>query len=892
MTRHQVTPPWLARTLLGLLLPTEMKEEMEGDLLEGFRGKVLLMGYSRATAWYWSQVLASRPWALRAAANRTRGSSGHQPSKAIKMNHNRSGFSGGFADLKYALRSVLKSPLYALTTVVILAVGIGAVTLMFSALNASVLRPLPYPEPDELVWMWKSSERVAENSLSYDDFVDYRDGVDAFEDVAAYVLFRSHVLVSGRDEAERIGARLITPGFFRTLGASPLLGRSFLEEEAVLGGPRVTVLSHAYWQGRLGEAPDIIGQTLILDGEPTEIVGVMPAGFEFRSPVDIWLPAQAGAGYATGRGNNNYRLVGRLKDGVSLAQAQSQVEAVSAQIQEANPEFAQWSHRLQPLHDVLFGNMRPILLVLMGIVSLVPLVACANVASLTLARASARSTELATRLAIGASRGQVLRHLLAENLVLAASGGIFGLGIASVGGRLLRSFGPASVPRLNEIGVDSTVLIFALVVSLVLVPLFGILPALRGTGFNLSETLRFGGGRGGSEGRGKARRLLVITQVALSMMLLVTSGLFLRSFLLARSVDPGFETRSILTAEAQIPAHKHGTPEDLGLAWDQVLTRVRSVPGVVDAAAADWLPIVSGGGPWNGLSRPDHPLPNDEPYLPATRKFITGDYFSTLDMTLKAGRTFGPDDRVGTPNVMVLSEPLAEALFPGEDPLGQPVTFWGQPFEVVGVAAHVPEAGLGQALSRPPFFVANGQYPQPSLQLVIRASGGNPLVITGAVRAAIKEVDPDIALTGVQTMEAGINGTLAQPRFQTTLVGSFAVVGLLLAAFGLYGVLAYLVARRQHEIGIRMAIGAGGGDVLGLILGEGMQMVGVGAILGLVGGGLASIFLQGLLFGVSPLDPLAMGGSTVVLLSVAFLASLVPATRAIRTDPLTALRAE
>ncbi len=892
MTPGHGGPPWLARRILGALLPSEVREEMEGDLLEGFREKALREGPWRAGAWYWGQVLAARPWALRAELNRKRASSGHQPSKASSMNRNRFGFSGGARELKYAFRSFLRSPLHAVMTVAVLAMGIGAVTLMFSALNASVLRPLPYPEPDELVWMWKSSDRAATNSLSYDDFVDYRDGIDAFEDVAAYVLFRSHVLVSGREEAERISARLITPGFFRTLGASPTLGRAFLEQEAVEGGPQVTVLSHEYWQGRLGGDPAIIGQTLVLDGEPTEIVGVMPAGFEFRYPVDIWLPARAGAGYATGRGNNNYFLVGRLKDGVSLVQAQSQVDAVASRIQEANPEFAEWSHWLQPLHVVLFGDMRPVLLILMGIVSLVPLVACANVASLTLARASARRTELATRRAIGANRGQILRHLLAENMVLAALGGIFGLGIASVGGRLLRSFGPASVPRLDEIGVDSTVVTFALAVSFFLVPLFGILPALRGTGFNLAETLRFGGGRGGSEGRGRARRLLVITQVALSMMLLVTSGLFLRSFMIRQSVDPGFETRSILTARLQMPAHKYETPEDLGLAWDQLLARVESVPGVVDAAAADWLPIISGGGPWNGLSRPDRPLPDNEPYLPATRKFVTEDYFSTLDMTLKAGRAFDPDDRVGTTNVMVLSEPLAEALFPGEDPLGRPVTFWGQPFEVVGVASHVAEAGLGRALSRPPFFVANGQYPQPNMRLLVRVSGQDPLGVTGVVRNAIKEVDPDIALTGIQTMEAGISGTLAQPRFQTALVGTFAVVGLLLAAFGLYGVLAYLVARREHEIGIRMAVGAQGGDVLGLVLGQGMQMVGVGAVLGLVGGGVASVFLQGLLFGVSPADPLSMGGSTIVLLFVAFLASLIPAARAIRTDPLTALRAE
>jgi len=651
-------------------------------------------------------------------------------------------------------------------------------------------------------------------------------------------------------------------------------------------------LSHEYWQGRLGADPSIIGQTLTLDGEPTEVVGVMPEGFEFRSAVQLWVPARAGEGYATGRGNNNFFMVGRLRDGVSLVQAQSQVDAVALQIQEANPDFAEWSHWLQPLHVAFFGDMRPVLLILMGIVSLVPLVACANVASLTLARASIRSTELATRFALGASRGRVLRQLLVENLVLASIGGILGLGIASVGGRFLRSFGPASVPRLDEIGVDSTVVMFALAISLFLVPLFGVLPALRGTGFNLAETLRFGGGRGGSDGRGGVRRALVIAQVALSMMLLVTSGLFLRSFVLTQNVDPGFEARSILTAGIQIPAHKYETPEELSLAWDQTLARLEAIPGVVDAAAADWLPVISGGGPWNGLSRPGRTLPDGEPYVPATRKMITEDYFSTLGVALMAGRPFNADDRVGTTNVLVLSEPLAEALFPGENPIGQPVTFWDEPFEVVGVATEVAEAGLGQALMRPAFFVANGQYPQASMRLMVRVAGQDPVGVTGAVRAALKEADPDIALTAVQTMEAGISGTLAQPRFQTALVGTFAMVGLLLAAFGLYGVLAYLVTQRQHEIGIRMAVGARSGDVLGLVLGQGMQMVGVGAVIGLVGGGAASVLLQGLLVGVSPADPVAMVGSCVVLLAVAFLASLIPAAKAVRTDPLKALRAE
>ena len=884
-------PPRAARAVLRLLVPVELRDEIEGDLLEVYREKLAQAGRWKAGLWFWKQVASIRPWAMRSALKHKQTVSRQQQPKVGSMRSSSPWFFGVFTDLRYATRSFFRSPLHSVMTVAILAVGIGAVTLMFSALNASVLRPLPYPDGEDLVWVWKRSDQAPQNSLSYDDYADYRSGTDAFEELAAFYLFRPYVLLTGQDDAERIRTSLVTPNFFQTLGVTPAMGRSFYEEEAVLGGPQVAVMSHDYWQGRMGADPAILGRTLTLDGEPTEIVGVMPAGFEFQTRVQLWVPARAGEGYATGRGNNNFFMVGRLRDGVSLEQAQSQIDAVGSQIQEANPEFAQWSHWLQPLHTAFFGNMRPVLLILMGIVSLVPLVACANVASLTLARASSRSTELATRFALGAGKGRVLRQLVVENLLLAVVGGILGLGLASVGGGFLRSLGPASIPRLDEVGLDTTVVTFALVVSLLLVPLFGVLPAIRGTAFNLAQTLR-AGGRGGSERRGGVRKTLVIAQVALSMTLLVTSGLFLKSFVLMQRTDRGFETQSILTAGIQIPAHKYETPEELSLAWDQALIRLEAVPSVVDAAAADWLPVISGGGPWNGLSRPGRPLPDDEPYLPATRKFVSADYFSTLSIPMKAGRAFNADDRVGGANVLVLSEPLAEALFPGEDPLGQPVTFWGEPFEVVGVATDVPEAGLGQALMRPVFFVANSQYPGTSLRLLVRVAGQDPVVVTGALRAALKEVDPDIALTMVQTMEAGISGTLAQPRFQTALVGAFALVGLLLAAFGLYGVLAYLVTKRQHEIGIRMAVGARGGDVLTLVLRQGMQMVVLGVVVGLIGGGVASVVLQRLLVGVSPADPVAMGGASLLLLAVAFLASLVPASKAVRTDPVNALRAE
>ncbi|MGW8267287.1 MAG: ABC transporter permease [Longimicrobiales bacterium] len=794
-------------------------------------------------------------------------------------------------DLRYALRGFRRSPLHALATILILGVGIGAVTLMFSAMNASVLRPLPYPDPDRLVWGWKAREGIPQNSLSFDDYRDYRGGVEGFDDLAAFYVFNPQVLVTGTEEAERITSSRVTANFFSVLGIPPTMGRSFVPEEEVQGGPAVVVLSHAYWQGRLGGDPAIVGQTLLLDGNPTEVVGVLPPDFSFRGDVQLWLPVQAGEGYTQGRGNNNFFFVGRLKEGVSLAQADAQVRAVTRQIQEANPDFAEWYHWLQPLHEVFFGNIRTTLFLLMGIVSLVPLVACANVASLTLARAATRSSELATRLALGARRGRVVRQLLVENLVLALAGGGLGILLAHAGGTLLRSFGPASLPRLDEIGVDPTVLAFGLLISLLTVPLFGVLPALKGTGFQVAEVLRFGGGRGGAEGRSRSRSLLVIAQVALSMVLLITSGLFLRSFLEVQKVDPGFEPHTLLTAGVQIPGHKYGSPEELALAWEQTLQRLETIPGVVGIGAADWLPVTPGGGPWNGLSRPGQGGEEAPDQVPASRKFVSAGYFDALGVPMRAGRAFGSEDRVGTEDVMVLSESLAGILFGEENPLGQPVNLWGRPFQVIGVSADVAEEGLGTR-GRPTFFVAANQFPQVSFRLVIRSAADDPISMTSAVRAELRGLDRDIALSNVQTMETRIGRTLSQPRFRTGLVGSFALVGLLLAAFGLYGVLAYLVTRRQHEIGIRMALGARGEDVVGLVLRQGLGMVGVGVVIGLALGGGASVVLRNLLFGVSPADPLSLGGATVLLLAVALVASLFPARRAVRTNPLQALRSE
>lgn len=794
------------------------------------------------------------------------------------------------ADVRFAFRGFLRSPLHTLMTVLILGVGIGSVTLMFSAINASVLRPLPYPDPSELVWVWKASDQVPQNSVSYDDFLDYRDGVQAFEDLGATQLFNPRLLLSGEGESERVQANQVTPNLFDVLRVPPALGRSFRWEEAVEGGPAVAILSYSFWQAKFGGDRGIVGRTVELDGAPTEIVGVMPQGFSFRSPVELWLPIRAGSGATRGRGNNNFFLVGRLQDGVSVTQAQAQVDAVAAGIQAAHPDAATWFHWLQPLHDVFFGDTRNVLFILFAVVALVPLLACTNVASLSLAKATSRNTELATRLALGAPRARVLRQLGVESLILALAGGLLGLALAAGGGGVLRTMGPATLPRLSEIGVDGPVLVFGLAASLLAVPLFGVLPALRGTDFDLAQALRFGG-RGGGDGKGRLRSGMVVAQVALSMTLLVSSGLLLRSFVQLQETDPGFEPESLITATVQLPDFKYESPEALGLAWDGVLARLQAVPGVETAAGADWLPVVAGGGPWNALSREDRPLEEGEMGTPGARKFVTEEYFQTLGVPILAGRAFTAEDSPGSPPVLVLSQRLAEQMFPGEDPLGRRLMFWGGPWEVVGVAADVSESGLATA-GRPAFFVSTNQVPQARLQVVLRTRGVEPLAVVQLLRESLREADPDITLSTLQTMEARISTTLNQPRFRTRIVGGFAVVGLLLAAFGLYGVLAFLVAKRRHEIGIRIAVGAGAGTVMGLIIRHGLTLVGKGTLVGLIGGFGAAFLLQRLLFGVRVLDPVTMllAGALVVVVGLA--ASLVPAWRAVNVDPLESLRAE
>ncbi len=813
-------------------------------------------------------------------------------------------------DLRPAYRCLWRRPGLTAAAVLVLGIGIGAVTLMFSTLHAVVLKPLPYPDPDRLVWAWLSSATAPRNSISAADYFDYREKADAFESLAAFFVFRPPALVTGGEKAERVTSNYVSANFFSTLGVAPQLGRAFLPEEQQPGAGEVVVLSHRFWKRRLGGDPSASGKTVTLDGVACEIVGVMPAGFDMPTDVDVWFPLEIGARYATGRDNNNFYVIGRLANGVSLDQAQAQVDVIAGNIAAEFPQDRRgYGITLVSLHERFFGSARSTLLMLTALITLVPLVACANIASLFLARAAERRGELAVRFALGASRWRVVRQLLGENLLVALLGGAAGLALTWWGALALRSLAPDALPRLATVGIDGTVLAFALGVSLATVPAFGILPALRGSK-GLTESLKAGGGRGNSDRRAGLRNVLVVAQIALSLMLMIASGLFFRSYQRLTSVDPGFRAESLLTFQLQLPFFEFDTPEELDQAWSGIHEKLRALPGTTAVGAVDRLPI-SGNAPTNFVHAADRPPASQEDQRTATRRFASEGFFQALGAPLLSGRAFEAADRPGSPPVVVINETLARQFFSADaslvplrgDPLGRTLVLpkWDPPvhLEVVGVVADVAERGPG--LEPPPiFYMAARQRPGDAMRFLLRTEEvtpegdkwGNPLALAATLSRVVKEVHADVAVSQVSTMEARLADSLAQPRFRTTLVGLFALVSLIMAAVGLYGVLVCIVRQRGRELGIRLALGAQARDVFALIVGRGMALVGIGIGLGLAGAFAGTRIIRSLLFDIVPTDAPTFGAVSICLGLVALAACLEPAWRAMRIDPCEALRAE
>jgi len=803
-------------------------------------------------------------------------------------------------DLRYGLRVLVKNPGFTTVAVVALALGIGANSAIFSVVNAVLLRPLPYKDPDRLVMIWEDDTKggYPRDTPAAANYIDWRDQNQVFEGMAA--MADQSFNLTGAGEPERIEGRRVSASLFPLLGVEPQLGRAFSPEEDQPGGSRVAVMSHGLWQRRFGADPSVIGRPLTLNGESYTVVGVMPSHFQFPTrESELWVPIAFTSQEAANRGRHYLKVVARLKPGVSVEQAQAEMSTIAARLQQQYPEQnTDLGATVVPLHEQVVGDIKPALLVLLGAVGFVLLVACANVANLLLARAAGRQKEIALRLALGASRLRLLRQFLTESLLLAALGGVVGLLLSVWGVNLLKAFIPENISQAQAVTVDARVLGFTLLVSLLTGLVFGLAPATQASNFNLNETLKEGGRDSATGRRGHfVRSLLVILEVVFSLVLLVGAGLLINSFLRLRSVDPGFQTDNLLTMSVVLPQPKYPDQARRSAFYTELLSRVEALPGVKAAAVTNWIPLVSQGDSI-GFSidgRPD-PGPGQRPTV--VTRVVSPHYFSAMGIQLVQGRQFAEQDRLDSPAVAVISETMARRHWPGEDPLGKRITP-GSPtstdpddwITIVGVAKDVRQFGL-DAEPRPQMYLT---YVQAGFfaprHLVVRTEV-EPLSLAGTVRKTVWEVDKDQPVSNISTMEDVLSESIARQRFSMLLLGIFAAVALVLAAVGIYGVMSYTMAQRTHEIGIRMALGAQRRDVLKLAVGQGLKLVLIGVAVGLALALALTRVMSSLLFGVSATDPATLITISLVLISVALLASYIPARRATKVDPMIALRYE
>ncbi|MBV9772848.1 MAG: ABC transporter permease [Gemmatimonadetes bacterium] len=797
-------------------------------------------------------------------------------------------------DLRYGLRALLRSPGFAVVAILTMALGIGASTAIFGVVDAVLLRPLPFPEPERLVRIRGVGESGGEGNVSVPNFEDWRAMSRSFEEMGIGTQWP--VNLTG-DSPERVGGAVVSSGFFRTLGVRPALGRTFLPGEDRVGGPRVVVLAHDLWRRRFGGDPGVLGRTLQLDGEGFTVVGVMPA--DFHPPFQeretaLWKPIgfRMTAGSADERSSAYFQVVGRLRPGVTPEQAREEMRAVARRLEERYPQADRGlSARVQPLHEAVAGDLRPALLVLLAAVGCVLLIACANVASLLLARVAARRREMAVRGALGATRVRIARQLLTEALLLSLLAGALGVLLSVWGSQLLVALSPFDLPGLVDVGTDWRVLAFALAASLGTGVLFGMIPAVHASRADLHGAIKEGA-RGSSGGRHvTARALLVVSEVALALVLLCGAGLLLRSFALLRRVDPGFDPAHVLAVDLVLPQSRYTTSEAQAALYRRVLDNLRAIPGVASAGATTTLPL-SGDQLSSGFIVEGRETPAPGASHEAGLDMVSPDYFRTLGIALRRGRAFTDRDGAKAPSVVVVNETLARRYFPGTDPVGERIRLDGsdQPSEIVGVAADVRHRALGTE-APPTVYVPFEQSALPFATLVVRTAA-DPEAFAGAARRAVLAADPHQPVSRVRSMSQVLAGSVAEQRFNLLLLGAFAAAAMTLAAIGLYGVMAYSVAQRSREIGIRMALGAAPRDAVRLVVGEGIRLALAGGVLGLVAAAAATRLLASLLYRVTPGDPWTFAAVVALLGGTALLASYLPARRATRVDPMVSLRSE
>jgi putative ABC transport system permease protein len=798
-------------------------------------------------------------------------------------------------DLRFAGRQLWKSPGFTLVAVLTLALGIGATTAIFSVVYGVVLRPLPFRAPERLVRpLFVTAEGKRVGAFSVPNFVDWKAASRAVEDTAA--LWGGTLNLSGDGEPERLPAAWVSANYFKVVGIRPLAGRTFAPGEDLESAPRVTVISEKLWRRRFGGDPGLIGRSITLDGQPHTVVGVLRKGVQLPSTADAWVPAVFTADDRQQRGAVYFAGIGRLAPGAALRQAKTEADVIgrrlSTEYPAANASYFK-TMTVEPLQDQMLGDTRKPLLILLGAVAFVLLIACANVANLLLVRAASREGEIVIRVALGAGRARIVRQLLTESLVLALAGGALGVALAAWVTKKLIDLGPRDIPRLAEIGIDGTALLFALGISLLTGLLFGLAPALQTSRTDLSGVIREG--TRGSKGRGgtRARSALVMVETALAVVLLAGAGLLIRSFSQLQKVDPGFQPAQVVTFNLDLPEGRYKEGAQLRAFLGALEEKMAALPGVgATGVTVDGMPF---GGRVNVFDfriagRPPVPPGQEEAIRTAA---ATPDYFKVMGIRVVRGRAFTPRDRDGAPRVVVINEATARRYFPDQDPIGQRIemgTRIQRGGEIVGIVADFKQDAMEQQID-PELFMPFDQFPGRSLSVVLRSTA-EPQTVASAVQARVRELDPDLPVYDLQPMTEVVATATSQSRFYMLLLGGFAAIALVLAAVGIYGVIAYAVRQRTQEIGIRMALGASRDRVLRMVVGQGMTLALVGAAAGLAGAFVAARGLRSLLFEVSVSDPATYAGVALVLVAVAAVAAYLPARRAARTEPNLALKGE
>lgn len=797
-------------------------------------------------------------------------------------------------DIRYGLRMLFKHPGFTAVAVLALALGIGANSAIFSVVNGVLLRPLPYEDADRLVMIWEHNfpRNRPRNVVAPFNFIQWRQQVTSFEGLAAFGTGR--MTLTGAGEPERIHGQNATANYFSLLSVAPLHGRVYTPEEDRPGAERVVVLGHRLWIRRFGGDLDIVGKTVTFDADAYTVIGIMPPDFSFFAPEsEFWTPLRLNPGMDWSSSGRSLLAFGRLRPGVSLTQAQVEISTIAGQLTQAYPEFdTGWGVNLVPLHEQIVGDVRLALFVLLGAVGFVLLIACANVANLLLARAAARQREIAVRTSLGAGRMRIIRQLLTESLLLSGLGGVLGLLFTMWGIDLLVYLSPQNVPRLDNVRIDGMVLGFTLAVSLLTGVVFGIVPGIAAARTNPNNALKEGIRGAGAETGHKARGALVVIEMALSLVLLVCAGLMMKSFMRLQGVDPGFNPENVLTLKIPLPGSQYTEGRQRVAFFQQLIDRLETLPGVQSANAVSYAPF-TGLAPATSFWRADReaPGPGDRPVTEV--RWTHPGYFGTMGIPLRNGLDLTDKDMAGNPRIVVINETLARSLFPGEDPIGKTLSIsWGddRPYEIIGVVADHRYMGLDAEI-RPMVYWPHNMEPSGFMYVMVRTTV-DPMSLMNAIKQEVLAMDPLLPVYDFRTMDTLIATTIAQPKFNSLMLGLFSVVALILAAVGIYGVMSYAVTQRTQEMGIRMALGAQKGDVIRLVVRQGMTLAAIGVAIGLLASVFSTRVLTTLLYGVSATDPATFAGIALTLTVVAFLACWLPARRATRVDPMTALRYE